>query len=64
MVEHHVDIVGVVGSIPTVPTNKLLSFLNHSYKNQLVMKKINKIREAKLNKIRFRKNNIRKVKVD
>ena len=27
------------------------------------MKKINKIREAKLNKIRSRKNNIRKVKV-
>ena len=28
VVEHHVDIVGVVGSIPTVPTKKVLSFLN------------------------------------
>ena len=33
------------------------------YKLVDIMKKPNKIREAKLNKMRFRKNNIRKHKV-
>ena len=66
MVEHHVDIVGVVGSIPTVPTinfNYMLFFLLNYIKDRSIMKKPNKIREARLNKMRSRKNNIRKEKV-
>ena len=65
MVEHHVDIVGVVGSIPTVPTREIICcfFSLFIYKIAVDMKKPNKIREARLNKKRSKKNNIRKEKV-
>ena len=78
MVEHHVDIVGLlVRSQPCPPfLIKILEKGNKNNENNCcffsishiqtlsdIMKKPNKIREARLNKKRSRKNNIRKVKV-